>query len=396
VVGVSGLDAWQPGPVPWPWPRSPGRNEDERAVTDADRRRTLVQEHVAGIVYGSPTDRRRHLMAVDAAVLGWAVDAVEVLRLPPHSRTDTHLLVVHLSAPPDADPVDDLPRLADVAPERPSNARADLSALLSRLLPGSALRDRATDRHAYVLSHTTFDKGAEHVDPPGPDQQAPRHLQWSRLLASVNEPVAMSGSLLGPEPTDVDVALSSSWCVTVLQRGAAFVGRTPQREDSFHAIGRVLARSVYLDAILLALVQREVVQGLTDQVPGLLASGTRLAERLDLQRHLIEYRAAVWTQSASESQHMDAVLNAAQRQFGLQDRQTELATDIADLAQMSQLEADRRIGTLLNWLIAISTGAGLAALVLDPGLAALGIGVALSAVIAAAMFLYSRRAEKQR
>ena len=206
----------------------------------------------------------------------------------------------------------------------------------------------------------------------------------------------MSGELLDPEPQDFDMTLSESWCATVLQRGAAFVAMTPQESDGFHVTGRALVRSVYLDAVLLALLQQEVVHDLTNRVPALLRPGTRLADRLALQRQLIEYRAVMWSQNIAESRIVNDILNTAQRQLELHQKLTELATDISDLAQVSRLEADRRITTLLNLLVAVSAGAGIAALLWDPGWSTLLVGVVLAGVITVVMQAYTRFAERTR
>ena len=183
--------------------------------------------------------------------------------------------------------------------------------------------------------------------------------------------------------------------MSVLARGTAFVGLTPA-SDTYHDTGRVLARSVYLDAVLLALLQQEIVNDLTTRVPDLLVRDSRLQDRLELQRQLIHYRAGVWSQTVSESQHMNNVLTTLQRQIDLAAKQAELVTDIADLAQISQQEANRRITVLLNVLIALSAGAAVAALIYDPGGPAVVAGVVASLIIGGLLVAWGRYAERTR
>jgi hypothetical protein len=381
--------------MPWAWPRTRGRNDHQQDVTDRRLRATLVRPHAAAIVYGGDSDTRWHRLLDDAEVLGWPVEGVELVAIPPHGGDRAWLFVLHMQAPDGFDLSSGLGHLGDIAPERTTNTRAAVDAVVRRSLPGATLRSLPTDRHAYVVSHVVFDEGVEASPPPLDDSSVPVHLQWSRLLASANTTDAMGGALWEADPQWFDLELSPSWTATVLARGAAFVGRTSV-SDEYHDTGRVLARSVYLDGILLALLQQEIVHDLTDRVPGLLQPGTRLESRLALQRQLINYRAGIWSQTVAESQHMNGVLTALQRQFNLPDKQAELATDIADLAQISQQEANRRITVLLNVLIAVSAGAAVAALIFDPGGRAVIAGVVAALVIGALLTAWGRHAERAR
>ena len=230
---------------------------------------------------------------------------------------------------------------------------------------------------------------------PWTTTECPLSCKWSRLLASANTPDAMGGALRDPEQQWFDLDLSPSWCVSVLARGTSFVGLTPVT-DTYHDTGRVLARSVYLDAVLLVLLQQEIVNDLTASVPDLLVPGSKLKDRLELQRRLIHYRAGVWSQTIAESQHMNNVLTTLQRQIDLADKQAELATDIADLARISQQEANRRITALLNVLIALSAGAAVAALVSDPGSRAVVTGAVATVVIGVILVVWGWLAERTR
>ena len=395
VVGATPTEGWNRGPMPWDWPRTPGRNDEQQAVADSRLRSTLVKPHAADILYGKNDQQRSHRRVANQDVLGWHVDGVELLAVPEHGGDDASLFVIHLSAPNGFDPSAGLAHLGDVAPERTTKTRDAVDAVIRNSLPGARLRDRPTDRHAYVLSHTVFDDGMEASTPPLGDSPLPVHLQWSRLLASANTQDALGGPLLEPGQHWFDLALSTSWCVSVLARGAAFVGLTPP-SDTYHETGRVLARSVYLDAVLLALLQQEIVNDLTTRVPALLVRDSRLQDRLDLQRQLINYRAGVWLQTVSESQHMNNVLTTLQRQIDLAAKQAELVTDIADLAQISQQEANRRITVLLNVLIAVSAGAAVAALIYDPGGPAVVAGVVASLIIGGLLVAWGRYAERTR
>lgn len=381
--------------MPWAWPVTPGRNDNQRDVTTSTLRATLVRPHAADIVYGRHDQHRWHRRLDDAEVLGWGVDGVELLAIPPHGDNQAWLFVVHLTPPPGFDPAAGLGQLGDVAPERTTQTRAAVNAVVRACLPGADLRARPTDRHAYVVSHVVFDDGVESSQPPVDAVSVPPHLLWSRFLASVNTPDAMGGDLRQPARQWYDLDLSSSWCACVLARGTAFVGLTPA-SDTYHATGRVLARSVYLDAVLLALLQQEIVNDLTSRVPQLLVRGSKLKDRLELQRQLINYRAGVWSRTVSESQHMNRVLTTLQHQIDLADMQTELGTDIADLAQISQQEANRRITVLLNVLIALSAGAAVAALIHDPGRQALIAGALVTALIGVVLVVWGWAAERTR
>jgi hypothetical protein len=395
VVGVSGTNGWSAGPMPWDWPVTKGRNDDQRAVTDSVLRSTLVSPHAVRILYGENDDRRWHRRLDGADVLGWAVDGVELLQIPEHGDDEAWLFVIHLTAPGAFDPSDGLGHLGDIAPERTTATRQQVDAVVSRSLPGATMRSRPTDRHAYVVSHTVFDDGVDSSYAPVGEPGMPVPLQWTRYLASINSAAAMGGALRESDRQWFDLALSTSWSASVLARGAAFVGLTPA-SDEYHATGRVLTRSVYLDAVLLGLAQREIVHDLTARVPLLLTRDSKLQDRLALQRQLIDYRAGVWTQTVAESHHMNSVLTTLQRQVDLASEQSELATDISDLAQISAQEANRRITMLLNILIVVSAGAAVAALLYDPGASAAVAGVVASAIIGVALVAWGRYAERTR
>lgn len=395
VVGVTRTDGWSAGPMPWDWPVTHGRNDDQQDVTSSRLRSTLVRSHAADIVYGRDDERRWHRRLDVADVLGWGVDGLELLAIPAHGGERAWLFVIHLTAPVGVDPAAGLGHLGDVAPQRSTRTRDSVNTVVRAALPGAELRARPTDRHGYVVSHVVFDDGVKSSRPPLDDDTVPLHWQWSRFLASGNTPDALGGGLRSQEQQWFDHDLSPSWCASVLARGTAFVGLTPA-SDAYHDTGRVLARSVYLDAVLLGLLQQEIVKDLTTRLPQLLVRGSSLSDRLELQRQLIHYRAGVWSRTVSESRHMNDVLTTLQRQIDLADMQAELGTDIADLAQISQQEANRRVTFLLNVLIALSTGAAVAALIYDPGPKALVAGAVATALMGALLVAWGRRAERTR
>lgn len=246
------------------------------------------------------------------------------------------------------------------------------------LLPGVAV---VFQRTAYVVSHLTTVNGlADHEQLADVPHVAAPHAA-ARLLASANEADALPGSLQHPELGIQDITVSASWVAAVLRTGCAFVGRTPERGDDFHSMAEVHVHSLYLDAILVGLLQRDCIEERTNGLVTTWESKARVKDIARQERLIIQLRGQAWWLEISQAENPNRLLGALQTQYRLPDQLERLNRDVMDLARITDAARQERTNRLLNILVVASAALGFAALIADPGRAAViwGVGLALVA-----------------
>lgn len=370
---------WRQGPFPWPLPPTDGKYIF-RDTADERTRSEFFEARIRPLLYGNV---RWHRDAPADLRLGqWPVTASELLRYPDSYGPPGALLIIHVSLECDdlASAASAVSRLANMRPVRSQDDSnlEEVTRAVGALLPGVAV---VFQRTAYVVSHLTTVNGlADHEQLADVPHVAAPHAA-ARLLASANEADALPGSLQHPELGIQDITVSASWVAAVLRTGCAFVGRTPERGDDFHSMAEVHVHSLYLDAILVGLLQRDCIEERTNGLVTTWESKARVKDIARQERLIIQLRGQAWWLEISQAENPNRLLGALQTQYRLPDQLERLNRDVMDLARITDAARQERTNRLLNILVVASAALGFAALIADPGRAAViwGVGLALVA-----------------
>jgi hypothetical protein len=323
---------WQAGPLPVPVPTVPGVDPGREVVADRRARGDHFSPRVHDALYGSPKAGapavRWHRPVDVPGPHGVAAQAAELLTTP-----DGVLLVVHVQL--GAEPLAGLAAL--VGPAGPG--RDWLAGLLG---PQVQLKgDRARS-----VTHLVWE-GAPPAAPPGLPEPLPTPAGdpvptgldwWAWFLAAGVTPEAFV-----PDPESADwtrgpTRLSRDWSALVLRDGVSFVTRTPRTPagagSGFHASGRVYARTLHVDVLLLGTLQHEALHQFADTVAELDIEELDAEVLERLERDLLRFRTGLWWNDvARRGRQTSAVLVAFQEQHRLPDLYDQMVQDLTDLSR---------------------------------------------------------------
>jgi len=184
-------------------------------------------------------------------------------------------------------------------------------------LPGTAFEDwDQTDQWTWLFSSLTL-----------PDRFAPpRHHRSDEF-----------GSVIG---------LSSTWSARVLRDGIGFVALPSEATDESRATISSLAfyaRTIYVDAMLLANIQARWINELADRLSDYAeAHIVHLPELACIDRDLTCFRATVWWRSIAQGTHGDRMLRAYQQQHELNEMLASSASESAVLIRQVSSELDKK------------------------------------------------------
>lgn len=323
---------WAEGPLPI-------RHGD--VLADAANRAGYYPARTARLLYGSAGRPRRWHMPLVTDVGDVELAGLEALRLRDEPGAPG-LLAVHLRAT-GTQALGVVRALAGRGDARVAGFNLD------QLVDGQAIVVSAVP---YTLTFVTrqryrFPRLYPH----------PRYLRWSSIdqwlwaLASrTNEtdhppdPRYLPRSRCS-DGSDVDgVPLSADWCGLVLRDGVALVGRRADKgaSDPFYNHAELYARSIYLDALLIGILQLQGISELEDALAAALddPAASRLAE---LERRVTEFRHELWWQHLSAHGVPNQFLGAYQRQHRLRDRFDQALTEISDFNRLHRENEKRYI-----------------------------------------------------
>lgn len=312
-VTLSALPRWRPGPVPFCQPSTPdSRDRGMHATTDTHARTTLVSPDLGPVLYD---DEVRRWLPVQATIAGRPVVALELCLV---GDGELAVLSVHLTGKAEA-------------------------ALATRLATDEAVEFWTTLGEQYL-------ENARYADGPV------RTVSFAPATASGALQTAYS-AVTGSGPEAARRAARHTltiekpdWSAIVLRDGLALVSH-PAEDRSFAPHLQVQAHSVYLDALLLAWIQRVRL----DQSGG-RAVNARLDvpdELVELERSHYDFKRTAWRRSLTQKRTspIDDVLVALQREL-LTDRDVEdveeRVQDGARLARTLQQEKTARAQDSLN------------------------------------------------
>lgn len=225
----------------------------------------------------------------------------------------------------------------------------------------------------------------------------PTH-QWLWALASRTNVDDYPPDPKNLEPADSDVIrLSSDWHAVVLRDGMGVVGvRADQgRGDPFFGYAELYLRTIYLDAILLGLLQK---QGLTQLEERLTAAfdTSMSAAMARLEQDVSSFRHRLWAQHLTPHGTPNRLLVAYQGQHSLRERFDQILTEISDYNRLARDDDNRHVNSAAVVVTLVTVPAGIALALLqvmetdDPWL----IAAVAVACLGLTVFLLSTRSAR--
>lgn len=312
---MNGIDmsTWTNGPLPIAQPSNRAtRLMDQRRVTDETARRTLISSHQADALYGAGDFRRRHRVTPDADQL-IALELMEEAAAAGAADPLT-FLAIHLWGPNDA----------------PSHDQ-QLS-WWSQLLRDKNRSGGLWGEVGTILGRP-IDRGIRL-----------RHLAFTS--ADVLEAQALAYAFVGGVSTQVDgdvraraarhewTLTKPDWSVLVLRDGASFISHQVS-DESFGPSLRTLMHSVHLDALLLALLQRRLIDRSGDRATEVDLD--HASDLVELEKSHYDFRRKYWRTSITEKRTapVDVVLRAFQEEMLTTLDVTDVETRVRDGARLS-------------------------------------------------------------
>jgi hypothetical protein len=148
------------------------------------------------------------------------------------------------------------------------------------------------------------------------------------------------------------------WCYG---QAAAFLGHQPDTgAGDFFEFGALHSRTVYVDALLIGLLQRDHIDELTDELSEVFNS-SRLARRVaTLERNIAAFRSTYWRQHLTGHGAANDLLLAFQNQHRLPARFDEILVEAADYSRLVQTQESQQISGALGVLTILGLPLGTA------------------------------------
>ncbi|GLW10224.1 hypothetical protein Misp01_53520 [Microtetraspora sp. NBRC 13810] len=195
--------------------------------------------------------------------------------------------------------------------------------------------------------------------------------QWLWALASRTNLADYPPDPKSLEPADSEIIrLSSDWHAVVLRDGMSVVGvRADQgQDDPFFGYAELYLRSIYLDAVLLGMLQKQALTSLEERMASELDSSLSVT-MAELEREVSAFRHRLWAQHLTPHGTPNRLLTAYQRQHVLRERFEQILTDISDFNRLTRDDESRHVNSavVVFTLVTVPTGIALALLqVLEP------------------------------
>jgi hypothetical protein len=193
------------------------------------------------------------------------------------------------------------------------------------------------------------------------------------------------------------IRISADWSALVLRHGAAFLGhRADEGPGDFYEFGALHARTVYLDALLLGMVQRDHINQLTEDLSAIF-EGPGLARRVaGLEGRIALFRSTYWRQHLTAHGAANDLLVSFQAQHRLPARFTEILAEAGDYSRLVQTQESQQIAGALGVLTILGLPLGTALSILqvlgdqDAGDLVIALAAAFGATAAALTTRYGR------
>ncbi|ACZ85383.1 hypothetical protein [Streptosporangium roseum] len=222
-----------------------------------------------------------------------------------------------------------------------------------------------------------------------------RYLRWSPVhqwlwaLASRTSLADYPPDPQNLKPTGNEIIrLSSDWHAVVLRDGMGVVGIRPDRgrDGAFFGYAELYLRSIYLDVILLGMLQKQGLTRLEGRMAAALDSSLS-ATMAELEREVSSFRHRLWAQHLTPHGTPNRLLAAYQCQHALRERFEQILTEINDFNRRTREDENRHVNSavVVFTLVTVPSGIALALLQVletnEPWLFA-AVAVACAALIA--------------
>ncbi|MEV4105918.1 hypothetical protein AB0J42_37270 [Nonomuraea sp. NPDC049649] len=222
--------------------------------------------------------------------------------------------------------------------------------------------------------------------------------QWLWALASRTNLDDYPPDPKNLEPTESEIIrLSGDWHAVVLRDGMGVVGvRADQgRDDPFFGYAELYLRSIYLDAVLLGLLQKQGLTELEERLATALDSSVA-ATMASLEQEVSSFRHRLWAQHLTPHGAPNRLLTAFQQQHALRERFDQILTEISDFNRLTRDDENRHVNSavVVFTLVTVPAGIALALLqVMETDQPWLIVAVAL-ACLGLTVFLLSTRSAR--
>ncbi|MER5357779.1 hypothetical protein [Streptomyces sp. NPDC002785] len=382
-------ETWTEGPIPF---------EVGGHRTDVAARQSYFTHAAGRALYGTPERPRRWHLFVDVTHGAMHLHGMEILRTPTALHPWHALAVLHLTVRSAV--------LLDVLRALGHRAGAGPDPLSGPLAPDTLLDGVASPTSTGAPFAAAHPYTVAFLTPGGADTAALRSGgelpltadRWLWALASrSNESDFPTAPEQLPSQTERAVRISADWSALVLRHGTAFLGHRPdQGQGDFYDFAALHVRSVYLDALLLGIAQRDHIDELTDGLSGVF-DGPGLARRVtDLERDIASFRSTYWRQHLTAHGPANELLLAYHEQYRLPARFEEILAEAADYSRLVQTQDGQQIAGALGVLAILGLPLGTALSILqvlgdgDPVHLLIALGAALVATAAAFTTRYGR------
>lgn len=346
---IADVPTWEVGPLPV-------THGSVRA--DASARQTYHSPKATRLLYGSPDHPTRWhrwltVHSNDVTAIG-----MEILRAD-HDHPEQGWLIVHIRG----NSRSPLPTLRAIASRRGADP------------PPFDVRELADGQAEPDLSTKPF--SVAFVSPQGRRlpllfprlsyRRWPRGDQWLWTLASCSDFTDYP-----PDPHSRQdllghvLRLSADWRALVLRDGAAFVATRPDRgvDDTFFGFAETNVRTVYLDALLLGMLQDHAITHLEEQLGAALDAPRPHVLMSELEQQVTRFRQRLWWLHISRHGIGNELLSGYQDQHHLRDRFTQLNAEIVEFNHTARDDTDYHVQATVGLftLITIPATVGFAAL----------------------------------
>ncbi|MFD3656393.1 hypothetical protein [Streptomyces sp. NPDC058620] len=388
-VRLPAAPGWQEGPLPF---------ELGHHRTDVATRQTYFTQAAGRALYGTPDRPCRWHRIADVTHGPLRLHGMELLHIATAQDHQHALAVLHFTV--------EGPVLLDVLRAIGRRESAELDPLTGPIAPEALLDGIAEARttaapfaaaHAYTVAFLT--PGPAHTAVlRGEDALPATADRWLWSLASrSNEADFPTPPEQLRDQTAHAVRISADWSALVLRHGAAFLGHRPDRGDGdFYDFAALHVRSVYLDAMLLGIAQRDHIDELTDGLSAVF-DGPGLGRRVAaLELDIAGFRSTYWRQHLTAHGPANELLVAYQDQYRLPERFQDILAEAADYARLVQTQDGQQVAGALGVLTILGLPLGTALSILQvlgdekPGHLLIALGAAFAATAMAFATRYGR------
>ncbi|MFF5213426.1 hypothetical protein [Streptosporangium sp. NPDC000396] len=186
--------------------------------------------------------------------------------------------------------------------------------------------------------------------------------QWLWALASRTNLADYPPDPKNLEPADNEIIrLSSDWHAVVLRDGMGVVGVRPDqgRDDPFFGYAELYLRSIYLDAVMLGMLQKQGLTRLEERIAATLDTSLT-ATMAELEREVSSFRHRLWAQHLTPHGTPNRLLTAYQRQHVLRERFEQILTEINDFNRLTRDDENRHVNSAVVVFTLVTVPAGIA------------------------------------